>query len=72
MLDFGQLVREAAELATREARSAARGEDDFAKGRSFAYYEVISLMQQQAVAFDLPLEDLKLEGLDPERDLLVG
>jgi hypothetical protein len=35
-----------------------------------AYYEVLSLMQQQAVAFDLPLQDLALDGLDPDRDLL--
>ncbi len=35
-----------------------------------AYYEVLSLMQQQAEAFQLPLEALALEGLDPERDLI--
>jgi hypothetical protein len=32
---------------------------------------VLSLMQQQASAFQLPLRDLCLEGLDPERDLLT-
>jgi len=31
---------------------------------------VLSLMQQQADAFDLPLTDLSLDGLDPDRDLL--
>jgi hypothetical protein len=35
-----------------------------------AYYEVISLMQHQAEAFDLPLSDLALFGLDPDRDLI--
>lgn len=34
-----------------------------------AHVEVLSLMQNQAVAFDLPLSDLSLDGLDPERDL---
>ncbi len=35
-----------------------------------AYYEVISLMQQQAEAFGIPLTDINLEGLDPEKDVL--
>jgi hypothetical protein len=30
---------------------------------------VLSLMQQQAAVFDLPLSDLALDGFDPERDL---
>ncbi len=33
-------------------------------------HEAVSLMQQQAVAFDLRLDEIGLEGLDPERDLL--
>jgi len=33
-------------------------------------YEVISLMQHQAEVFEIPLADLALEGLDPERDLI--
>ena len=40
------------------------------QGRRMAYYEVISLMQDQARTFDLPLADLAWEGLDPERDIL--
>jgi hypothetical protein len=34
-----------------------------------AYYEVLSLMQQQAVGFDLRLSDLGLDGFHVE-DLL--
>ena len=34
------------------------------------YYAVLSLMHQQAQAFAIPLEDLALDGLDPDRDLL--
>jgi hypothetical protein len=30
----------------------------------------VSMMQAQAIAFDLPLQDLALDGLDPDRDLL--
>jgi hypothetical protein len=35
-----------------------------------AYYEVVSLLVNQAYAFELPVEDLHLCGLDPDRDLL--
>ena len=34
-----------------------------------AYLEIVSLMQQQAGAFGIPLSDLALDGVDPERDL---
>jgi hypothetical protein len=43
---------------------------EFDRGRHQAYYEVLSLMQQQAAAFDLPLADLALDGFDADRDLL--
>jgi vacuolar-type H+-ATPase catalytic subunit A/Vma1 len=75
--DLGGLLRQRAEETAREARAirAKRrveertSEDAFAAGLNHAYYEVISLMQQQADAFGLALADLELEGLDPERDL---
>ena len=35
-----------------------------------AYYEVITLLIAQAEAFGVPLEDLRLDGLDPESELL--
>jgi hypothetical protein len=45
-------------------------EDAFAKGLAQGYYEVISVMHHQAGAFGIPLADLALEDLDPERDLI--
>ena len=66
--DLGDLLRQAGSDAKRNAQAAAA--DDFERGRLMAYYEVLSLMQQQAVAFDIPLSDLLLDGLDPNRDLL--
>jgi hypothetical protein len=35
-----------------------------------AYGEVVSLMQQQAVAFQIPLERLGFDGHRPGKDLL--
>ena len=68
--DLGYLLREAGEAAKRDAASAAESDRKYQRGRVMAYYEVLSLMEQQAVAFDLPLQELSLDGLDPERDLL--
>jgi hypothetical protein len=70
LLEIGQLIREAGERAKKEAASAKGEEKLFQEGRLVAYYEVLSLMQHQADAFDLPLNDLALGGLDPERDLI--
>jgi hypothetical protein len=68
--DLGQLVRKAGKQAKQEAASAKPEDKIFQQGRLMAYYEVLSLMQHQAEAFDLPLTDLALSGLDPDRDLI--
>lgn len=69
--DLGDLVKHSA-LDARERRDNASTEGDqvFESGRLTAYYEVISLMQQQALAFGLSLNDLAMDDVDAERDLL--
>lgn len=69
--DLGDLVKRSA-LDARVQRDSSSGEADrvFESGRLTAYYEVISLMQQQAVAFGIELGELALDDIDPERDLL--
>jgi hypothetical protein len=42
----------------------------FKDDRLTAYYEVVSLMQQQAITFGIELVELSLHDVDPERDLL--
>jgi len=59
--DLGQLIFERAVDA-----KASAGTDSFQLGRAVALYEVVSLMQQQTGAFQLPRRDLGLEGVDPE------
>lgn len=68
--DLGHLLREAPEAAKASAAAADEDDLEFQRGRLMAYHEVLSLMQQQATAFDLPLRDLALDGFDAERDLL--
>jgi hypothetical protein len=70
LFDLGYLLREKA-LEARERRQQARGSDDeaFESGRAMAYQEVMSLLVSQAESFQLPIKDLHIEGLDPDRDL---
>lgn len=69
--DLGDLLKRAA-LNVREQRDSASREDDrtFEAGRLTAYYEVISLMQQQAEAFGIELDQVQLDDIEPDRDLL--
>jgi hypothetical protein len=69
--DLGYLIREKAEESQHDARSAAPEDRVWEKGRNFAYMEVVSLMQQQAAAFEIPFTDLMLDGIEPENDLLA-
>jgi hypothetical protein len=69
--DLGQLVREAAVGAERDRLAAAGTEDaSFQSGRSMAYYEMASLMRQQAIAFGLSEADIAFEGFNPDHDAI--
>ena len=68
--DLVSLLIEKAREA-RTARDSASADDrSLSNERLLAFHEVVSLMQQQAVAFEIRAEDLGLDGIDPERDLL--
>jgi hypothetical protein len=71
LFDLGFLLRERA-LEAKQSFGAAKGTADeaFQSGRLMAYYEVLSLLVGQARSFELPVEDLHLCGLVPNRDLL--
>ncbi len=68
--DLGVLLKEKALEAKEESRSVPEDERAFALGRLMAFHEVISLMQQQARAFGIPLKELGLDDIQPEEDLL--
>ena len=68
--DLGDLIRRSGEQAKKAVDKSSGDDLPFEQGRRMAYVEVLSLMQQQASAFNLPLRDLRLEGFDPERDLM--
>jgi hypothetical protein len=71
LLDLGQLVKEYAMAAVAE-REKHRGQptQEFYDGYVLGFHRIVSLMQQQALAFGLDLKALKLDGLEPDRDLV--
>jgi hypothetical protein len=71
LLDLGTLFKEEALSAKQELdqhRDAA--DKDYYIGQLIAWHTVISVMQQQASSFNIPLAEIKLDGIEPERDLL--
>ena len=68
--DLTRLLVERARKARADRDAAPPSDRNVANAALFAFHEVVSLMQQQAVAFGIPLEELGLDGIDPERDLL--
>lgn len=69
--DLSILIRERATQAKQE-RNKAHGTDQevFTAGQAMAWYEVASLIEQQAAAFGIDPKELGLDDFDPERDLL--
>ena len=74
--DLGFLLKERALEAKQDMEEARdhKGMDSgdyiFQAGRLLAYNEVVSILQQQARGFDIDLQELNLEDIDPDRDLL--
>jgi hypothetical protein len=69
--DCSSLLKEMARDAKQRAVSCAGTVDEsFRYGELMAFHAVISLLQQQARAFGIPLATLDLSDIDPERDLL--
>ena len=69
---LGSLLRKQAVKARDSARQARETHREaFEGGRALAYYEVVTLMQQQAESFQMPLEALGLQDLDAEGELLA-
>jgi len=71
LFDLGPLIKERALEARRQRDESPKGsmEREFHSGRVMAFNEVISIMQQQAESLGIPLRDLRLDDVVPDRDL---
>jgi broad specificity phosphatase PhoE len=65
--DLGDLLREIAQAAKQNHEQTGT---DFTAGYLSGLHRTVSLMQQQAEAFGIPLEKIKLDGIDPDQDLV--
>lgn len=71
LLDLGQLIKEKAFEAKKNRDTSIGTTDyDYALGHLMAFHEIVSLMQQQAEVFGIPLSKIGLENIDPDKDLL--
>ena len=70
--DLGNLLKERALGAKEMFKKEERGTVGyhFEAGRLMAFNEAISIMQQQAQGFQIPLEELDLRDIEPDRDLV--
>ena len=68
LYDLGVILREMALEAKHAAKSD--GATEFDVGFMAGFHRVVSLMQQQAEAFEIPLASIGLEGIEVDRDLV--
>ena len=72
LFDLGYELKHLALEAKRERDNASQGTEDraFKSGRLLAFYEVLSMMQNRAGGLGIPLADLRLDDIVPDRDLI--
>jgi hypothetical protein len=58
------------ELALEAKQQAQEHGSDFSVGYMAGFHRIVSLMQQQAEAFDIPLEEIGLDEIDADEDLV--
>ncbi|MGI1668755.1 MAG: hypothetical protein K6L74_00370 [Neptuniibacter sp.] len=69
LLDLGLLAKEYSREAIEDHRVAKGVEKTYAEGYKMAFHRIITLMQQQADAFEIPLNEIRLEDID-EKEFL--
>jgi hypothetical protein len=71
-----EIIKEDALDAKKEKDKAEKCKDEdvegymYATGRLMAYYEVVSTIINQAEALGIDLKDLKLDDINPDKDLI--
>lgn len=65
--DFGALLKEYALEAKKISDSKGT---EFSTGYVSGFHRVVSLMQQQAEAFEIPFEEIGIDGIDADEDLI--
>ena len=58
------------QTAREEGKAAAQKGDDYGLGETMAWHRVLSIVLDEAEAYNLNAEDLGLSGFNPDRELL--
>ena len=70
LYDLGLLIKEYALEAKARANEKTGEDRAFERGIVFGYMNVMGVIQDEARAFGIGLDELQLDGFDPERELL--
>lgn len=65
--DLGEGIKE---LALEAKQQAVEKGSDFSLGYMAGFHRIVSLMQQQAESFDIPVKEIGLDGIDADEDLV--
>jgi hypothetical protein len=57
-------------LEAKKRKILAGADNSFETGYLMGFHRVISLIQQQAESFLIPLSEIKMENIDPYKDLI--
>ena len=68
--DLGLLIKQYALEAKAQAEKSEGDDRKFQRGVVFGYMNVLGVMQDEARAFGIGLDELRLENFDPEKELL--
>lgn len=63
--DFFKIIME----INKESKKLSQ-DDPIEMGKQLAYYDVLSILHQQVIAFGIDPVDVGMEGFDPDRDAL--
>ncbi len=64
LLDLVPIIKENSKSLIQKQQ---KNHSDFVDGQIFAYYDILSVMQQQAIAFGLDVNEIGLQELEIEK-----
>ena len=71
LTDLCIIIKENAIKAKKESELSKNTKNkDYSLGYLMAYHEIVSLIQQQAKVFQIPLNKIKMENINPEKEIL--
>jgi hypothetical protein len=70
LFDLGLQIKDYALQAKKDAVDQSKNDSEFKLGYLCGFHRVVSLMQQQAIAFGIPFKDIGLENIDADTDLV--